>query len=139
MQNAGVKTNITANTKLQPVAAPPPRILKPKRILQDAWVFDTFLPLFFGPWNVAKKDKSLRGAVQYTLGMRIIENKGALALVGLNDPEYINTQVLFYTASEDHDTTKIRNHRNTVLRMHFSYPSINAPFVVAMSSTALIL
>jgi len=92
-------------------------------VTQDSWVLDTLFPLFFGPSSAVEKNNELWAAIQETLGVKIVENADALNSMGMKDVKYPSPSTLFDYVSENLESKKVRNHRGTILRKLFKYPS----------------
>jgi len=113
----------------------------PLYLTRDSWAFDAILPLFFGPPDAVHQDDRFWNTIQAILGVRIVKDEGAFHSMGLlqvhaegtvynlnvNNSKFVsgyqNPQGFFYHSSKNLDATKIRNHRNSMLRKLFRYPA----------------
>ena len=94
----------------------------PLYITQDNYFFRTgFFKLFMGGYN---KDESFWELLEGILGAKIVENEAALNRQGYYAPEHKSPEELNEYVGDELVATQIRNHRDTILRKLFQYPTL---------------
>jgi len=98
---------------------------RPLYITQNSWAFRLLFQFFFGPAVAVEQNSGLWDSMQSSLGVTIVENEGVLKLSGIDaHPQYSKPHdFLVYNSRSMEDAKSTRNHRNTVLRRMFRYPS----------------
>lgn len=98
---------------------------RPLRVTQDSWALDTLFRLFFGPESALEKDSKLWLTIQAALGVKVIKSEAAETEEGWSAPQNNPPNKLFYVrpTGADVTATKIRDHRNTILRKLLQYPA----------------
>jgi len=94
----------------------------PLYITQDNYFFSTaFFKLFMGGYN---KDASFWEMLEEILGAKIVENESALTKQGYVAQDHKTPEELNEYVGDELVATQIRNHRDTVLRKLFQYPTL---------------
>lgn len=94
----------------------------PLYITQDNYFFQTgFFNLFMGGYN---KDASFWALLEGILGAKIVEDEAALNREGKFAMDHKTPEELNEYVGDELVATQIRNHRDTILRKLFQYPTL---------------
>jgi len=97
----------------------------PLYITQNSWAIELLFQFSFGPSKAVERNSKLWESMEAALGVTIVENEGVLKLLGIAaHPDFSEPHnFLVYSSRSLKDATSTRNHRNTLLRKLFRYPS----------------
>lgn len=94
----------------------------PLYITQDSWIFESgFFKLFLGGF---KRDQNLWTFLEELLGTKIVPNEAVLAREGKFPREVRGPEALNGYVGDELVKNQIRNHRDTIMRKLFQYPTI---------------
>jgi hypothetical protein len=91
-------------------------------VTKDSWFFETIFHLFYGG---SKENNNFWGALQTLLGVYVINSDKDLTAISNTVKEYKNPKQLYEYTSSELDAETIRNHRDTILRKLFQYPTVS--------------
>lgn len=94
----------------------------PLYITQDSWIFQSgFFKLFLGGF---KRDEKFWTFLEGVLGTKIVPNEAVLAREGKFPREVRGPEALNGYVGDELVKNQIRNHRDTIMRKLFQYPTI---------------
>lgn len=95
----------------------------PLYVAHDSWAIDALSPLFFGPATAVERDAQFWGIVQDVLDVKVVKNEASLDSFGVEVRQYVSPRDLLTYSSQHSNRGEIENHRKTILRKLFRYPS----------------